>query len=328
MVFECQGASYSYPWSINQNNPNMIKPSGQQHQVQHGMLLALLGSFALHAAMMNSWPLTINEPITTKGSETHTLRFEVIKAAVSPDQKAAQRPHTSQGGSPTHKEFSVPAYPLPIPAPNNKSHIRPVEPIAVQKINKQPRRKPKTFHEKSSKPNNQARKQKQVPKVAKSTVFKQQVTKSEIQPLPISAKPIVQKQSDSKARFQSTPKTQITSTQPSSDEEQSFATSETSKPETANRITLLLEEQLRKHFRYPGLARRRGLEGTVLLQFTLQMDGNISDIQVLHSSGHGILDRNAQATLKRIGHVQLGQSLLLSQTQQLTLPVTYRLEKG
>jgi protein TonB len=41
---------------------------------------------------------------------------------------------------------------------------------------------------------------------------------------------------------------------------------------------------------YPEVARRQGLEGTVILLVKILVDGRISEVKVKRSSGHSILD--------------------------------------
>ena len=50
---------------------------------------------------------------------------------------------------------------------------------------------------------------------------------------------------------------------------------------------------------YPLLARRRGLEGSVLLHVQVLSDGNSATVNVKMSSGHVLLDKSAQATVRR-----------------------------
>jgi len=46
--------------------------------------------------------------------------------------------------------------------------------------------------------------------------------------------------------------------------------------------------------RYPDRARRRGLEGTVVLRLRVAADGTVERVEVATSSGHEILDRAAE----------------------------------
>ena len=53
--------------------------------------------------------------------------------------------------------------------------------------------------------------------------------------------------------------------------------------------------------RYPLLAQRRGLEGTVEIEFLIGADGRISDPQVIVPSPHRVLDAATLALVHRIG---------------------------
>jgi protein TonB len=55
--------------------------------------------------------------------------------------------------------------------------------------------------------------------------------------------------------------------------------------------------------RYPLLAHRRGLEGTVEIAFVIHADGRISDPEVVASSTHHMLDDAALATVRRLRSV-------------------------
>jgi periplasmic protein TonB len=49
---------------------------------------------------------------------------------------------------------------------------------------------------------------------------------------------------------------------------------------------------------YPKRARRRGYEGTVLLEVLVNRNGKVADLRILASSGYAILDRSAIKTVK------------------------------
>jgi len=50
---------------------------------------------------------------------------------------------------------------------------------------------------------------------------------------------------------------------------------------------------------YPGSAVQRGQQGTCLLRITIDRRGNISDVQLLESSGHRILDDEAMTAVRQ-----------------------------
>ena len=77
---------------------------------------------------------------------------------------------------------------------------------------------------------------------------------------------------------------------------------------------------------YPTLAKRRGWEGTVLLEVEVLLDGTPGKIEVSRSSGRAVLDN---AALRAIKHwlfepARRGDSLI---TSTLTLSIVFKLEK-
>jgi len=50
---------------------------------------------------------------------------------------------------------------------------------------------------------------------------------------------------------------------------------------------------------YPGLARKRGYQGTVFLEALVGADGNVKDLRLLVSSGHPMLDKSALESVKK-----------------------------
>ena len=49
---------------------------------------------------------------------------------------------------------------------------------------------------------------------------------------------------------------------------------------------------------YPRLARKRGYQGTVVLEVLVDRNGRVGDLRLFTSSGHSILDRKAMASVK------------------------------
>jgi len=80
---------------------------------------------------------------------------------------------------------------------------------------------------------------------------------------------------------------------------------------------------IRRYFVYPALARRRGQEGKVQLNFIVGDDGRAQDIKVAGSSGYSLLDRAAVQTIQKI-------PLPPPPRRAMQIPVTivYRLEEG
>jgi len=49
---------------------------------------------------------------------------------------------------------------------------------------------------------------------------------------------------------------------------------------------------------YPRIARRRGYEGTVVLEARIDRAGRVAELRILTSSGYRVLDRAAVAAVK------------------------------
>ena len=65
------------------------------------------------------------------------------------------------------------------------------------------------------------------------------------------------------------------------------------------RYTGALKQRIQQVRQYPRWARRQEWEGTVALRFDVQSTGRLEDVQLLHSSGFEILDKEAIAAVHR-----------------------------
>ncbi len=72
--------------------------------------------------------------------------------------------------------------------------------------------------------------------------------------------------------------------------------------------------------RYPSLARRRGEEGRVLLRLTVNATGQVEAVSVARSSGHELLDQEAQRTVARWRFQSPPTERMVAQ-----IPITFRL---
>jgi protein TonB len=71
---------------------------------------------------------------------------------------------------------------------------------------------------------------------------------------------------------------------------------------------------------YPALARRRQWQGRALVAFTLRADGSVGAIEIRESSGHPLLDEEAQRAIRRAAPFPApGVELLV------VVPVTFQL---
>ncbi len=96
------------------------------------------------------------------------------------------------------------------------------------------------------------------------------------------------------------------------------------------RIVTRLHKELRARFTYPPLARRRNIQGRVLLGFGIDGTGTIHHVRVMRSSGHAILDLAAERAIRRLHRVQWYPAASGGQATEIELPVEYRLipERG
>jgi protein TonB len=86
-----------------------------------------------------------------------------------------------------------------------------------------------------------------------------------------------------------------------------------------------VQTRLSRYLRYPPLAREKGWEGTVLVGFRMDPDGNLGQIHVAHSSGYDVLDQSAVHSLSRIERLEQLAPRLQGHALAMQLPVVYRL---
>jgi protein TonB len=77
---------------------------------------------------------------------------------------------------------------------------------------------------------------------------------------------------------------------------------------------------LEKTKSYPLLARKRGMEGIVLVRFTIDKKGLPQDIRILKSSGYRILDEEVRKMLKKA-------SPFPEFNKEIKIPITFKLTK-
>ena len=94
------------------------------------------------------------------------------------------------------------------------------------------------------------------------------------------------------------------------------------------RILSQIRHDLSQYFYYPPLARRKGMQGTVLLSFGISGQGAVHDIRVVKSSGYAILDLAAQDAMQRLEKLSWYAASLHGKDMDLELPVIFRLTEG
>lgn len=93
---------------------------------------------------------------------------------------------------------------------------------------------------------------------------------------------------------------------------------------TSGQVLATLKEAFVAHFHYPLLARRKGWEGEVTLALRVEIDGRLTGIQVVGSSGYRVLDNAAVDSLRRARALPLPGGAL-GGSLDMVLPVRYRL---
>lgn len=88
----------------------------------------------------------------------------------------------------------------------------------------------------------------------------------------------------------------------------------------------LVELFARQHA-YPRIAALRGWEGEVRLRLKVARKGNLLDIQLDHSSGFEVLDRDALALLEAYGSLPPLPEALESNEISVIVPINYKLKK-
>lgn len=82
---------------------------------------------------------------------------------------------------------------------------------------------------------------------------------------------------------------------------------------------------LMKNFKYPRAAKRAGIEGRVFLSFYVDVDGNLSNIEVLRGIGGGC-DQEAIRVLKKSPRWNPGKQRGIAVKSPMTLFITFRLK--
>ncbi len=94
-----------------------------------------------------------------------------------------------------------------------------------------------------------------------------------------------------------------------------------------SRVISRVQRDLKQYFYYPRLARRKDIQGTVILGFAINLRGTLVNIHVVKSSGFAILDMAAEDALLKLHHLD-GYEDWQADNHFLELPVIYRLTES
>jgi protein TonB len=86
-----------------------------------------------------------------------------------------------------------------------------------------------------------------------------------------------------------------------------------------------LQRALARERYYPPAARRRGLEGTTKVQFTIDAGGAFSGIRVSESAGAANLDDAAQRTVQRLARFEPIPAVIGRNHWTVQVPIVFRI---
>lgn len=92
-----------------------------------------------------------------------------------------------------------------------------------------------------------------------------------------------------------------------------------------NQYGSALSREIAKHINYPGIAKMRGWQGVVEIDFQLDGNGKILSQKIRTSSGFEVLDKQALEMVKK-SNFPTPPEVLKSTAFNVTVPVSFRLE--
>jgi len=92
-----------------------------------------------------------------------------------------------------------------------------------------------------------------------------------------------------------------------------------------NQYGSALSREIAKHINYPGIAKMRGWQGVVEIDFQLDGNGKILSQKIRTSSGFEVLDKQALEMVKK-SNFPTPPEVLKSSVFNVTVPVSFRLE--
>lgn len=84
-------------------------------------------------------------------------------------------------------------------------------------------------------------------------------------------------------------------------------------------------QSLENQKRYPRIAERRGLNGQVVLRFTVRRDGEVLDPEVVESIGHDSFREAALRALRRVGQLPQFPDEIRRRELLVEVPITYQI---
>ena len=88
----------------------------------------------------------------------------------------------------------------------------------------------------------------------------------------------------------------------------------------------LVFQKLESHKRYPRVAERSGLNGRVVLRFTVRWDGEVLNPEVVEVAGHDSFRQAALQALRRVGQLPNFPDEIRQRELLVEVPITYKLD--
>ena len=88
----------------------------------------------------------------------------------------------------------------------------------------------------------------------------------------------------------------------------------------------LVFQKLESHKRYPRVAERSGLNGRVVLRFTVRRDGEVLNPEVVEVAGHDSFRQAALQALRRVGQLPNFPDEIQRRELLVEVPITYKLD--
>lgn len=88
----------------------------------------------------------------------------------------------------------------------------------------------------------------------------------------------------------------------------------------------LVFQKLESHKRYPRIAERSGLNGRVVLRFTVRWDGEVLNPEVIEVAGHDSFRKAALQALARVGQLPQFPDEIGRRELVVEVPITYKLD--
>lgn len=88
----------------------------------------------------------------------------------------------------------------------------------------------------------------------------------------------------------------------------------------------LVSSHLNRRKSYPNDAKKARQEGVVTVRFTVDRNGNVSNVSVRRSSGHAILDSATLQLLQRVAPLPRMPAAMQRETVTVSLPIDYALK--